>query len=138
MSVERDWTRGPAKTAAVLALGAAGLGGLAYSVMTERTPWRAGQGRAWAVRAEEGRAAAGAGEVAAARVAVRIDLNTADAKTLELLPGIGPALAERIIADRGRIGPFKRVEDLARVKGIGHRTIERLREHAVVGEQEAE
>lgn len=57
----------------------------------------------------------------------RIDINTASAAELGLLPGIGPKLAERIIEDRARRGPFESVDALDRVKGIGPRTVERLR-----------
>jgi len=55
-----------------------------------------------------------------------IDVNTADAAELELLPRVGPALAQRIIAHREAHGPFRTLHDLERVKGIGPRTIERL------------
>lgn len=48
-----------------------------------------------------------------------IDLNTATAQQLELLPGIGPATAAAIIDDRDRHGPFAAVSDLERVPGIG-------------------
>lgn len=48
-----------------------------------------------------------------------VDLNTADAAGLETLPGVGPVLAERIIADREDNGPFASLEDLARVSGVG-------------------
>jgi len=57
----------------------------------------------------------------------RIDLNTATAAELMLLPRIGPALAQRIIEHRERRGPYRSIEDLEAVKGIGRRTIERLR-----------
>lgn len=61
-----------------------------------------------------------------------IDVNRADAEELERLPGIGPALAARIIeARRGQ--PFTSVDDLVRVRGIGAATVERLRELAVTG-----
>jgi len=53
----------------------------------------------------------------------RLDLNRAGAAELEQLPGIGPKLAERIIANR----PFKSVEDLKAVPGIGPKTLEKLR-----------
>lgn len=56
----------------------------------------------------------------------RIDLNTASAADLELLPHLGPALAARIVADRAEHGRFARVEELDRVSGIGPRTIEQL------------
>lgn len=58
-----------------------------------------------------------------------IDLNTADQSALESLPGIGPAKALAIIAAR----PFASVDDLARVKGIGAKTVEKLRPYLRVG-----
>jgi len=57
----------------------------------------------------------------------RLDLNRADAAELEALPGVGPALARRILAERGSHGRFRTIEDLARVRGIGSATVERLR-----------
>ncbi len=62
-----------------------------------------------------------------------IDFNRADAAGLGLLPGLGPRLAERIIADRAARGSFATLDDLARVPGIGPRTIERLRPFATAG-----
>lgn len=61
-----------------------------------------------------------------------INLNTATQAELELLPGVGPALAKRIIEDRTVRGPYRRVEDLDRVKGIGPRLMERIRPLAKV------
>lgn len=61
-----------------------------------------------------------------------IDPNTADASMLRLLPGIGPGLAKRIIADREANGPFRSIDDLERVDGIGPRTVDRLAPHASV------
>ncbi len=49
----------------------------------------------------------------------RVNVNTATAEELTVLPGIGPALAERIIAERTENGPFRYPEDLVTVKGIG-------------------
>ncbi|OGG53978.1 MAG: hypothetical protein A3F84_04775 [Candidatus Handelsmanbacteria bacterium RIFCSPLOWO2_12_FULL_64_10] len=63
-----------------------------------------------------------------------IDLNRATAGDLERLPRVGPALARRIVEHRAQRGPFRRVEDLKRVKGIGERTIERLRPLVKVGD----
>jgi len=49
----------------------------------------------------------------------KIAINTADQATLESLPGIGPALAKRIVADRRQNGAYHRPEDLLRVSGLG-------------------
>jgi competence protein ComEA len=54
-----------------------------------------------------------------------IDPNSADARTLERLPRVGPALAARIVAERER-APFESVEDLRRVPGIGAAMVEAL------------
>jgi len=54
---------------------------------------------------------------------LRVDLNTAGESELRLLPEIGPALAARIVADREAHGPFVSVEALARVRGVGPRTV---------------
>lgn len=59
-----------------------------------------------------------------------IDLNSASAPELSALPNIGPALAQRIVEDRASHGPFATIDDLARVPGIGPRTVESLRDHA--------
>lgn len=61
----------------------------------------------------------------------RVDLNSADAATIALLPGIGPHLAQRIVDDRKQRGPFATVDDLARVKGVGQHTLARVRLFAV-------
>jgi competence protein ComEA len=53
----------------------------------------------------------------------RIDVNAATLDQLRLLDGIGPKLAEAIVADREANGPFATVEDLDRVPRIGPRTI---------------
>jgi len=56
-----------------------------------------------------------------------LDLNTADAQALAALPGIGPALAGRIVAERSANGPFASADDLLRVPGIGTGRLERIR-----------
>ncbi len=56
-----------------------------------------------------------------------IDLNTADAATLETLPGIGPVTAQQIVAHRARNGLFRTIDQLDDVHGIGTATIETLR-----------
>ncbi len=62
---------------------------------------------------------------------LRIDVNSAEEAQLDLLPGIGPRLAARIVLERSSEGLFASVDDLARVSGIGPRLIERLRPYAV-------
>jgi len=68
-----------------------------------------------------------AGDRGPALAPSRIDLDRATARELERLPGIGPALAARILADRAERGPFRTPEALLRVKGIGSRTLQRIR-----------
>ncbi|WP_182046534.1 helix-hairpin-helix domain-containing protein [Curtobacterium sp. ME26] len=61
-----------------------------------------------------------------------VDLNTADQATLETLPGIGPALAGRIIAWREEHGGFSSVDDLLDVSGIGQARLDDLRDRVRV------
>lgn len=58
-----------------------------------------------------------------------INVNTASAEELEVLPGIGPATAARIVESRTRQGRFRSLEDLDRVKGLGPKKLEALRSH---------
>ena len=62
----------------------------------------------------------------------KIDLNTADAAALDTLPGVGPATANKIIADRAANGPFVSPEDLMRVAGIGQKKYDALKDLIVV------
>ncbi|MFW6161121.1 MAG: ComEA family DNA-binding protein [Planctomycetota bacterium] len=66
-------------------------------------------------------------------IAYRVDLNHAGGDELDLLPGIGPAKARRIVEDREANGPFRRVEDLARVSGITIVMVDELRDLVTVG-----
>ncbi|MGP9536810.1 helix-hairpin-helix domain-containing protein [Brachybacterium sp. AOP43-C2-M15] len=61
-----------------------------------------------------------------------IDLNAASAAELEELPGVGPAIAQRIVEHRERNGPFTAVEGLLEVSGIGPATLEKMRDRATV------
>lgn len=134
--VVTDWTSRPAKWAAVLFLGAVAGSGVGWSV------WRGGTvvvpGRVVEERVNRAGGAVNEREVGEASKAGDglgrgIDVNTAGQAELELLPGIGPALARRIIEDREANGAFERVEDLDRVSGIGPKTVERLRGLVRVG-----
>jgi competence ComEA-like helix-hairpin-helix protein len=60
-----------------------------------------------------------------------LDLNTASKKELQSIKGIGPVLAERIIAGR----PYRTVDDLLKVKGIGPKKLENIRPYFVVGKK---
>jgi competence ComEA-like helix-hairpin-helix protein len=70
---------------------------------------------------------AGRGTPEAACGSGPVALNAATAAQLDCLPGVGPSLAGRIIADREARGPYDRVDDLDRVPGVGKRLVERLR-----------
>ena len=61
----------------------------------------------------------------------KININTADATELDKLPGVGPALAGRIIEYRNANGPFKDGEDLKKVKGLGESKYEKLKDKIV-------
>lgn len=60
--------------------------------------------------------------------AAPVDINTADAKTLDrAIKGVGPKLAQAIVDYRTKNGPFRSVDDLAKIKGIGKATVEKNR-----------
>jgi competence protein ComEA len=77
--------------------------------------------------ASQGRSQSGIG--AAAQL---VDINRADPATLETLPGIGPATAQRIIAYREAHGPFSAIEELKQVSGIGEKKYAALLEFICV------
>ena len=77
--------------------------------------------------------AALAGLAHAGGTAERVNVNTADAATIDrVLVGVGPSKAEAIVAYRKANGAFRSVEQLASVKGIGLATIEKNRDRIVV------
>ncbi|HTO71738.1 MAG TPA: helix-hairpin-helix domain-containing protein [Myxococcota bacterium] len=61
-----------------------------------------------------------------------VNVNSATADELGLLPGIGPAKAEAIIRYRKEHGAFKNVDELSQVKGIGDKEMERIRAHVAL------
>ena len=58
----------------------------------------------------------------------RINLNTADSALLQTVKGIGPVTAERIIEYRNSYGSFSCVEELTEVKGIGEKTLSKIKD----------
>ncbi len=66
--------------------------------------------------------------VSVAEQASKVNLNHATLSELDSFPGIGPVIAERIIQFREDNGPFKRIEDLMNVPGIGEKTFLKLEE----------
>ncbi|RUM43436.1 MAG: DNA-binding protein [Desulfocapsa sp.] len=69
--------------------------------------------------------------LAGVAIAGAININTADQKTLETLPGVGATKAEAIISYR-KAHTFKSVEELAKVKGIGDKTVKKLKKQITV------
>ena len=63
----------------------------------------------------------------------KVNINTASAAPLDTLPGVGASTAEKIVADREANGPFKTVEDLKRVSGIGDKKFAALADAICVG-----
>jgi len=66
-----------------------------------------------------------------------VNLNTASAKDLEVLPGVGAKTAERIIAYRQKNGPFKKIEELMNVQGIGEKSFLKLKPQLTVAAAKA-
>jgi len=62
----------------------------------------------------------------------RININSASESEFETLPKIGPVMAKRIVEDRRQNGPFRSIEELQRVKGIGSKTFEMIKEYITV------
>lgn len=81
-------------------------------------------------------AQAGAGQGAsggAAAVGAKVDINRATAEQLDALPGVGPATAAKIVQEREANGPYRSVDDLMRVPGIGPKKLDALKDLVSVG-----
>ncbi|MGV6814745.1 MAG: ComEA family DNA-binding protein [Phycisphaerales bacterium] len=128
---ERDWARTPAGMVAAIVLGLASVGGLGWSITRSMQADRLAMTME-TQRLEDGRSAESLQSSLSVRQ--RVEINSADSAELELLPRIGPKLAQKIIDYRSAHGPFDRLEDLDHVPGIGLKTIEGLRADAMVGD----
>lgn len=151
------WTTSAAKWVVVVTLGGASIGGIAWTIGTrlprapsapiavvpgevEPLPSRSdlvSETGQTGVRESSERSVAETDpstsivEPVSATAPRLININTASAAELELLPQIGPTLANRIVAERNANGPFASLEDIERVRGIGPRTVEKIRDLAV-------
>ncbi len=116
-------------------LGAAGLVLAALALAALAAQPRAAAPAATRAKAHATRTthAAPPAHIVALRDGGRIDLNRAASADLELLPGIGPALAQRILQDRTTSGAYRSVDDLTRVAGIGPVKLARIRPLVHVG-----
>lgn len=74
-------------------------------------------------------------ETRASAPAQVVNINTATAAQLEALPGIGPSMAQRIVSHREKNGPFKKLEDLMNIQGIGEKSFLKLRPMLTIGGQ---
>lgn len=63
----------------------------------------------------------------------KININTASQAELESLPGIGPKMAEQIVRFRTQNGNFKKIEEIMKVKGIGEKLYNQLKDLIIVG-----
>jgi len=129
-----DWSRTPSAMFACAVLAVASISGLAWSwnrtierdaffepiVMDDQTEQMISFGQS--------------PDPSSLRATVLIDINSATAAQLDLLPGIGPALGSRIIADRDEHGRFDSIDSLQRVSGIGPKTVEKIRSLVIIGD----
>ncbi len=78
-----------------------------------------------------------AGDSAKAGPQAAVDLNEASLGELTAIPGIGDTMAQRILDWRAENGPFRQVDDLMKVKGIGEKSLEKIRPYVKVSKPKA-
>jgi competence protein ComEA len=66
-----------------------------------------------------------------------VNINTATSEELQQVPGIGPATAEKILQMRKSYGPFKSVDDLLAIRGLGQKRLDKMRKYLTVGKATA-
>ncbi|HEV2196691.1 MAG TPA: helix-hairpin-helix domain-containing protein [Candidatus Acidoferrum sp.] len=62
-----------------------------------------------------------------------VNINTATSEELQQVPGIGPATAQKILQMRKSYGPFKSVNDLLAIRGLGEKRLDKMRKYLTVG-----
>src|SRR5215472_12626396 len=62
-----------------------------------------------------------------------VNINTANSEQLQQVPGIGPATAQKILQMRKSYGPFKSVDDLLAIRGLGQKRLDKMRKYLTVG-----
>ena len=62
----------------------------------------------------------------------KVNLNTATVEQLQTLPGIGPAMAKRVVEYRTKVGKFTKIEEILNVKGIGEKRFQQMKDRLVV------
>jgi len=62
----------------------------------------------------------------------KVNLNTATLDQLQTLPGIGPAMAKRVVEYRTKVGKFTKIEEILNVKGIGEKRFQQMKDRLVV------
>lgn len=65
--------------------------------------------------------------------AKKVNINTASVAELQTLPRIGPQIAQRIVDFRSKNGKFKRIEEIMKVRGIGEKVFEVIKDKITVG-----
>lgn len=148
--MKTDWTGGSAKWGAAILLGVASIGGMAWSLSGNRVPVTVTKGPTQTkpspiqespltpavptrtvtqpvTATPEPESAPVIQTAVPSTTGHRVNLNTATQAELELLPGIGPAMAKRILEYRAEHGKFTSVDQLDSVKGIGTKTMAKLR-----------
>lgn len=83
-------------------------------------------------------AASGAAAGKSGAPSLVVNINTASAADLESLPGVGPKTAALIVEYRQKNGPFKKIEELMNVRGVGEKSFLKLKAQITVGQAKAE
>lgn len=124
-----DWTRGPARTfGACVILILVGTGAWILGSRERReSPWSEAGTPFSMATLDPADSVAGAEARRGALSDGTLDLNLATSAQLELLPGIGPSGAARIVEYRNQIGGYRSIDELLGVKGIGEKTLAKLR-----------